>query len=246
MKEVVVGWMLALGAGAAGAQQVDPYPLPPKDWPAPVMDSEPLTFLLLDRLEYRAKPRTDAWAWEAQGWWGGYTHKLWFKTEGEGGIRGPAERGDVQALYARRISPYWHAQVGVRQDARPEPSRTTGVLALEGLAPYWFEIDASAFLGNGLSGRLEAQFDQLLTQRWILQPRIETSFAGSSDPARGIGSGVTDLELGLRLRYEIRRELAPYVGVSWTRQFGGTAGFARAAGHDPSETAWVLGVRLWY
>jgi copper resistance protein B len=123
----------------------------------------------------------------------------------------------------------------VRYEARPQPSRTTGVIAIEGLAPYWFEVNASAFIGNGLSGRLEAEYDQLLTQRWILQPRAEVNFSGSSDEERGVRSGMNEVELGLRLRYEIRREFAPYVGINWTRRIG-----------EGSDTAVVLGVRAWY
>ncbi|MFN2646042.1 MAG: copper resistance protein B [Burkholderiales bacterium] len=235
MRIVVLGLMLAMGTGSANAQQVDPYPLPPKEWPAPVMDNEPITFLLLDRFEYRAKSGEDAWAWGGQGWWGSYTNKLWLKTEGEGMLRGPAERAEVQALYARRISTYWHVQAGVRHEARPEPSRNTGVIAIEGLAPYWFEVNASAFVGNGLSGRLEAEYDQLLTQRWILQPRAELNFSGSADEERGVRSGLNEVELALRLRYELRREFAPYVGIGWTHRPG-----------EGSDTALVLGVRVWY
>ena len=245
MSRALIAASLFLAASAALAQQ-DPFPLPPKDWPKPVMDTERFTFLLLDRFEYRAKSGNDGWPWGAQAWWGGDYNKLWIKSEGEAEWRGPGERADVQALYARRVSPYWHLQAGVRQDARPTPSRTTGVLTIQGLAPYWFDVEGSLFFGNGISGRLEAEYDQLLTQRLILQPRIETNFAGSSDPARGIGSGLNDLELGLRLRYEIRREFAPYIGVSWTRKFGGTADFARAEGRDVSERALVLGLRVWY
>jgi copper resistance protein B len=235
MKMLLFALSLAAASSAAPAQQVDPYPLPPKEWPEPVMDREPVGLLLLDRFEHRVQSGEDAWAWDAQGWWGGYTHKLWLKSEGEGESGGPLEHADLQALYARRISPYFHLQAGVREELRPEPSRTTGVLAIEGLAPYWFEVNASLFVGNGVSGRLEAEYDQLLTQRWILQPRAELNFSGSADEQREVRSGLNDIELGLRLRYEIRREFAPYVGVNWTRRIGGG-----------SDTALVLGLRAWY
>jgi copper resistance protein B len=247
MTRGLLGLGLALLATAAAAQRVDPYPMPPKEWPHPVMDHELFSFALLDRFEYLAKSGHDAWAWNAQGWFGGDRYRLWLKTEGEGQVRGPAERGDVQALLARRISPYWHLQAGIREDARPKPSRTTGVLALQGLAPYWFNVEASAFFGNDkVSGRLETEYDQLLTQRLIVQPRFESNWSGSSDRERGLGSGINDLELGLRLRYEVRREFAPYIGVNWTRRLGDTADLARAAGRDTRETALVLGVRAWY
>lgn len=232
----LLGLILAIAASAATAQQVDPYPLPPREWPHPVMDHETFTYVLLDRFEYRARSANDAWAWSAQGWWGGDRHRLWLKTQGEGEVGGPAERGDVQALYARRVSPYWHLQAGVRQDARPTPSRSTGVLAIQGLAPYWFNVEASAFFGDGrVSGRLAAEYDQLLTQRLILQPHVESNWSGSGDPERGLRSGIEDVELGFRLRYEIRREFAPYVGVNWTNKVG-----------ERRETALVLGVRMWY
>ena len=237
MRSIAFAMILALTPLAARAQD-DAYPLPPKAWGPPVMDRHPFLFLMLDRLEYQAKSGDDAWAWDAEAWWGGDKNRLWLKSEGEGQVGGPGEQADVQALYSRRISPYWHLQGGIRDAARPQPSRTTGVLAIEGLAPYWFKVEGSLFFGSGrVSGRLRADYDQLLTQRWILQPRLETNFSdGSFD----------DLELGLRLRYEIRRELAPYVGVTWRRTLGATADLARAAGRDATESAVVLGVRIWY
>ena len=237
---------LLLAAANVLAQQ-DAFPLPPKEWPKPVMDTQPFSFLLLDRFEYRAQNGNNALNWDAQGWFGGDYNKLWLKTEGDYIVNGRTEAAEVQALYARRIAPYWHLQAGIRHEARPTPSQNYGVLALQGLAPYWFNVEASAFFRGGeVSGRFEAEYDQLLTQRFILQPRVETNFAGSSDPARGIGSGFTDVSLGLRLRYEIKREFAPYVGLTWTRKLGNTADLARAAGRDARETALVIGLRVWY
>jgi copper resistance protein B len=242
---MLIALALAFVAGPTPAEG-DAFPLPPKDWPMPVMDSERFAFLLVDRLEYRAKSGEDGWAWRAEGWYGGDRYRFWVKSEGEGERRGPAERTDVQALIARRISPYWHLQAGVRQEPRPTPSRTTGVLALQGLAPYWFNVEASAFFSNGVLGRLEAEYDQLLTQHWIVQPQVEANFSSFSDPGRGIGSGMTDLELGLRLRYEIRREFAPYIGLTSIRKFGETAELARAAGGGVRQNAVVVGLRVWY
>ena len=235
MKSVLLAAALVLASQGAFGQPVDPYPLPPKEWPHPVMDHELFTYLLLDRLEYQAQSGDDAWLWDGQAWFGGDRYRLWLKSEGEGQVNGPAGHADVQALLARRLSPYWHLQAGLRDEARPKPSQTTGVIALQGLAPYWFDVEASAFLGNGISGRLEAEYDQLLTQRWILQPRAELDWSGSSDEERGVRSGINNVELGLRLRYEIRRELAPYVGINWTRRIG-----------EGSDTALLIGVRAWY
>lgn len=232
---------------AVGWAQESTFPLPPKEWPKPVMDTERFTFLLLDRFEYGWKKGENTRIWGVQGWYGGDYNKFWVKSEGESVPGGGTEKADVQALYARRISPYWHLQAGVRQEARPTPSRTQGVLAIQGLAPYWFNVEASLFVGGGrASGRFEAEYDQLLTQRLILQPRIETNFAGSADARRGIGSGLNDVELGLRLRYEFRREFAPYIGVTWSRKLGGTADLARQAGRDVSGSALVAGLRIWY
>lgn len=236
---------LALAAAHAAAQQ-DPFPLPPKDWPKPVMDTERFTFLLLDRLEYRWQKGDNAAVWDAQAWWGGDSNKLWLKSEGEKAA-GHTEEAEIQALYARRIAPFWHLQAGVRHEARPEPAQNYAVLALQGMAPYWLELDASLFMRAGeLSGRLEAEHDLLLTQRLILEPSLEVNFAGAAGPARGIGKGVNDLELGLRLRYELRREIAPYIGVTWTRKAGDTADLVRAGGEDASVLALVAGIRLWY
>lgn len=238
---------LSLLAAAPAIAQQDPFPLPPKDWPKPVMDMQPFTYLLLDRFEYRAQPGKDATVWDAQAWFGGDFNKLWLKSEGEGVAGGPTERAEVQALYARRISPYWYLQGGARQEMRPKPSENTGVIALQGLAPYWFNVEASAFLGrDNVAGRFEAEYDQLLTQRLILQPRFETALASSAQPERGVGKGINYVELGLRLRYEIRRELAPYIGINWTRQMGETANLVRAQGRDASQTAVVIGLRVWY
>ena len=239
--------LLLVSSSAVAQQQVDPFPLPPKEWPKPVMDEERFAYLLLDRFEYRAKSGKDGALWDAQAWFGGDYNKLWLKSQGEGEWRGATERADIQALYARRISPYWHLQAGLRQEVRPTPSRNQGVLAVQGLAPYWFNVQASAFVGGGsVSGRIEAAYDQRLTQRWILQPRFETNFSGSSEAVRGVGSGVNDVELGLRLRYEVRREFAPYVGINWVRKVGATADFSRAQGKDVRETALVFGLRVWY
>lgn len=237
---------LSLAASAVLAQS-DPFPLPPKDWPSPVMDKQPLTLLLVDRLEYRVQSGPDQRVWDAQAWVGGDLNKLWFKTEGENEVGGRTEQAEVQALYARRISPFWHLQAGMRHDRRSGMSRNSAALGVQGLAPYWFDVEAMLFVQRkGVSGRVELEPDLLLSQRLILQPRIETQFAGYRDPDRGIGRGTEDVELGVRLRYEIRREFAPYIGIEWSRKFGETATLARSRGEDTRDTSVVLGVRMWY
>ena len=245
MRAALLSILLA-AAGVAQAQD-DRFPLPPKDWPSPVEDGQPLTYLLLDRLEYRAQKGADGRFWDAQAWYGGDYNRLWLKSEGQDTVGGRTEEADLQILYARRIAPFWHLQGGLRSEARPGPTKNYGVLALQGIAPYWFTVEASTFFRGGtISGRLEAEYDQLLTQRLILQPRIDSNFSTTADPARGVGRGINDVELSLRMRYEIKREIAPYVGITWSRKLGDTANIARGRGEDVRATAVVFGLRVWY
>jgi len=204
--------------------------------------------LMLDRLEYRMGKGADGYHWEGEGWIGGDINRFAFKTEGEGAFGGPLERAEVQALYSRAIDPWFNLEAGVRHDIRPDPRRTYGVVGIEGLAPYWFEVSAQAFLSNRGDAhlRLEGSYDQRISQRLILQPAAEINVAAQDVPELGIGSGVSDVELGLRLRYEFAREFAPYVGVNWERKLGDTARFARADGERASATSLVMGVRFWF
>jgi copper resistance protein B len=160
---------------------------------------------------------------------------------------GDVGQAELQLLYSRAITPFFDVQAGVRQDFEPD-SRAYGVLGLQGLAPYRFEIDAAAFLSEegDLTARLEAEYDLLLTQRLALQPRVEVEAALDDVPDRALASGFTGAEAGLRLRYEIRREIAPYVGVSWRKALGDTADIVRAAGEEDETTALVAGVRVWF
>lgn len=218
--------------------------------PAWAAEGEPLQYLVLaDRLEYQTNEGDDLLLWDAQGWIGGDYNKLWVKTEGEylfGSDR--FEEAETQALYSRAIARYWDVQAGVRHDFKPDPSRTYGVIGLQGLAPYWFEVDSALFVSDegDVTARIEAEYDLLFTQRLILQPRAELNFAFQDVDELGIGSGLSTAELGLRLRYEIRREIAPYIGVSWTRSVGDTADFARTEGEDPGKVSFVAGIRLWF
>ena len=204
--------------------------------------------LMLDRLEYRAGKGGDTYHWEGEGWIGGDINRLAFKSEGEGKASGRLEHAEVQALYSRAIDPWFNLEAGVRQDFGADPDRTYVVAGIDGLAPYWFEVSAQAFLSNKGDGhlRLEASYDQRITQRLILQPAAELNFAAQDVPELGIGSGLSDVELGLRLRYEIAREFAPYAGVNWERKLGGTARMARAGGDNASVASFVMGVRFWF
>ena len=206
------------------------------------------TAVIIDRFEAGFGDNEEGWLWDVGGWTGDDINRFWWKSEGEGDFSGEIE-GEVQALYSRAVTPFWDVQAGVRQDFREDgESPTHLVLGAQGLAPHWWEVDAAAFLSTGgdLTARVEAEYDQRITQRLILQPRIEVEASASVVPELGLGSGLTHVEAGLRLRYEIAREFAPYVGVEWSRDLGGTADLTRALGGEPEHTRFVIGLRAWF
>jgi copper resistance protein B len=204
--------------------------------------------LLVDQLEARIRNGRDGYAWDGQAWYGGDINKFWFKTEGEGAFGETVESAEVQALWSRAIDPWFDLQLGVRHDVRPDPERTHLVLGVQGLAPYWFEIDGALFLSDegDLTARFEGEYDLRLTQKLILQPRIEFDLSLQDVRELGIGSGLSTAELGARLRYEIRPEFAPYVGVEYERAFGDTADFRRSVGEKAGGWNLLLGLRTWF
>lgn len=203
--------------------------------------------VIIDELEARIRDDRNGYQWDAQGWYGGDINKLWIKTEGEGSFGRKLEVAELQVLWSRAYAPWFDYQAGLRYDPEPHPRRGYAVLGIQGLAPYYFETDAALFLSNkgDLSARLAVEYELLLTQRLILQPALEINLAAQDVEALGIGSGINDIELGLRLRYEIRREFAPYIGVNWERKLGQTADFARN-GEDIAIPSLVAGIRLWF
>lgn len=205
------------------------------------------TTVMVETAEIRPTGHGTGYGWEASASFGGDIHRLMLKTEGDG-AGDDLEKAEVQALYTRAIGPYFNLQAGVRHDFGPRPRRTYATVGIEGLAPYWFELGAAAFLSDkgDLSARLEGSYDLRLTQQLILEPRGELNLSAGKDRAVGVGSGLTDLELGLRLRYAITPEFAPYVGVNWERKLGETADFARAAGEVRSDSRLVVGLRAWF
>ena len=207
-------------------------------------DDDIYTFIQADRLEYAESG--EEIVWDLQGWIGDDYRKLWIKSEGE--YVDDIEENEIQVLYSRAWTPFFDWQAGLRHDTDPEPSRSSLVLGIQGLAPQWFEIDAAMFLSEDgdLSARLEAEYDLLLTQRLVFQPRFEVEAAAGSVPELGIGSGLGSTELGVRIRYEFSRKFAPYLGVNWTKLYGDTADLARAAGESDSDTSAIIGIRLWY
>ena len=207
------------------------------------------TAIIIDRLEAGFGDEDETWLWDVQGWSGGDINRFWWKSEGEGDFGGDLEDAELQALYSRAVTPFWDVQAGVRQDFRPEGEHTTHlVLGVQGLAPYWWEIDAAAFLSTegDLTARVEAEYDQRITQRLILQPRLEIDASASDIPELEIGSGLSSVEAGLRLRYEFRKEFAPYVGVEWSRALGDTADYIEARGGEVNDTRVVVGLKAWF
>lgn len=215
----------------------------------PVHDNPIRNFILVDQLEYQVQKKSDGFRFNGLSWIGGDYNRLWINTEGTKVSNGPLEDADVQFLYGRLIAPFWDLQGGVRY-FRPRanaPSRGSAVIGITGLAPYRFEIEAATFISHKgeVSARAEVEYELYMTQRLIAQPRFETNIAIQRVPEMGIGRGFNDAELGLRLRYEIKREFAPYIGVAWTSRFGETSDFARARGDTVRTLGLVVGVRMW-
>jgi len=203
--------------------------------------------LLVDQLEAFHGRDGSGQAWELQGWYGGDTDKLWLRSEGERS-GGRLEDGDVEALWSHAVAAYWDTTLGVRHDLGDGPSRDWLAAGMQGLAPYWFDVEATLYLGAAgrSAARLRASYDLRFTQRLILQPELEANLYGRRDPARGLGRGLTDVQFGLRLRYEIRREFAPYVGVQFAQRLGATADLARTAGRAVFDRQFVAGLRIWF
>tara|TARA_R110000744_G_scaffold64810_3_gene133336 strand:+ start:18083 stop:18868 length:786 start_codon:yes stop_codon:yes gene_type:complete len=207
------------------------------------------SMVLVDRFEHLSGGDDDALLWDAQGWVGGDEQKFWFKTEGEYAFDASEfESAQLQALYSRAISPNFDLQLGVRHDIEPGPSTSYGVVGLQGLAPYWFEVDAAVFLSDAgdVTARMEAEYELLITQRLVLQPRAELHFAAGEIAGHDLGSGLTETEFGLRLRYEITREFAPYIGIEWHDLQGDTADLARLRGEAASDRVIAVGIRFWF
>lgn len=245
-------------SGMAAAPQEPLTPIPvlteadrigaiPPDHPHPVHDNEIFHYVLFNRLEASDADEGAAVEWEGQAWVGTDLDRLWLRSEGEQ-VDGSLESANLEVLYGRSVTPWWDVVAGIRHDFAPGRSQDFLALGVMGLAPYMFEVEATAYLGQ--SGRselqVEAEYEMLLTNRLILQPLVEVNVFGKSDPGRGIGSGLGTVEAGLRLRYEIDRRFAPYVGVVHERAFGRTADLRRDAGGHVDDTRAVAGFRIWF
>lgn len=227
---------------------------PPDDYPQPVPDDKLFVFTLFEQLEYRIAiddDTADHLGWEAQGWIGGDFNKFWWKHEGEAVFDGRDEGGSsTDLLYSRLIAPFWNLQIGAQYanewESDDYDDRWSGVIALQGLAPYKFELDNSLYISEegDFTYRLEAEYNIRITQRLVLQPRAELGFAFQDVPERDLGAGMTDANLDLRLRYEVIREFAPYIGVRYQTLVGETDNIAEAAGRDSEQLFFIAGVRF--
>ena len=245
-------WFLC--AGMANAQIPAPLPADPASavgpgMPAPIADNRIFAHVLFDQFEGRTSGPNSQFRWDGEAWVGTDMNKLWLKSEGFAN-RSTVSDGDQEAMYDRPIphTRYLDGQVGVRADLDSGPARTWAALGIEGLAPYYFQFAPTLYIreGGNLAGRLAGSYDLLLTQRLILQPEAEVNFYNKDDPGRRTGSGVSDLDTGLRLRYEINRKFAPYVGFAYNGKYGGTAQYSRLAGESTSDPRFIFGLRLWY
>lgn len=207
----------------------------------------PAGMLLIDQLEAFHGRDANGQSWEIQGWYGNDSDKLWLRNEGERS-RGKLEDGNVEVLWNRNVATFWSTQLGVRHDFGEGPARSWAAFGIQGLAPYWFELEATGYAGSGgrTAARLRAEYELLFTQRLILQPEAEINLYGKNDPQRRIGRGISDVQFGLRLRYEVRRQFAPYVGMNWVRRVGTSADYARQDRQPVLDRQIVAGVRIWF
>ena len=203
-------------------------------------------FVLFDQLEWQGGDAGGV-AIDNKSWIGGDLNRIWIRAEGES-ADGRVHDANAHLLYGRSVARWWDMLAGARVDFEPGPAQAWAAIGIQGLAPYWFEIEATGYLGPDARthARFEVEYELLLTNRVILQPLVELDLYGKSDPDRGIGAGLSSIETGLRLRYEFRREFAPYFGVTWNRKFFGTADLARSQGEDAAKARLTVGIRTWF
>jgi copper resistance protein B len=229
-------------AQSAGPGQNESAPFGP-----PMDDQRVYVHATLEQFEYRAAGHESLSRWEGEAWLGTDGQRLWFKSEGEVSRDGAVAGGIHELLYDRPVSSYFDVQAGVRYDKDSDPGRTWAAVGVQGLAPYRFRVALTGYVGNGgrLAARAQGSCDLLISQRLILQPQLEVNLYSKADPERRIGSGVSELDAGLRLRYEITRKFAPYVGVSFRHAFAQTAALERATGGSSQVLSAMIGVRAW-
>ena len=247
------GVLAALVAPASAQSHSHPATSPPEplgtvEFGNPVMDNLIFAHGIIDRLEGRTGGGVPELHWSAQGWVGTDYDKFWVKTEGFRRRDGAIDDGRHEFLYSRAISTYFDLQAGLRSDLDSRRVRNWAVFGFEGLAPLFFALEGTAYVSDKghLATRFQGSYDLLITNRLILQPEIEINLQSAADRARRVGAGLTDIDAGLRLRYEFTRKFAPYIGIAYEGKFGQTASFARRAGESTSDVRFVFGVRSWF
>ena len=203
--------------------------------------------VLFDQLEWQFVHGEPGSRWDSRAWIGGDRNRLWIRSEGDA-VDGVLDAAEAQLLFGRSITPWWDVVAGIRYDARPQPGHVWAAIGIQGTAPQFVDLQATAFVGPSghIAARIEAEYELLLTQRLVLQPLVELSLSGKDDPDRGIGRGLSTGEVGFRVRYELKRELAPYAGVVWHKKLFGTGDAAREDGGDAGGWHLVAGIRVWY
>ncbi|CAG0941448.1 Copper resistance protein B [Gammaproteobacteria bacterium] len=250
---VAASLLVAIAAPVRGAPAVTPeeraaaFPAMPASFHDDMHGAQMDGSFRAEELEWQARDGTDALAWDVIGWYGSDMHRLWLRDEGEH-VRGSRVENRAELLYGQPVAAWWDFVGGLRQDTGADASRTYVALGLQGLAPQWFHVEATGYLGEGgqLGLRLQAEYEWLFTNRLILAARAEAEAWSDDDPRAGIGSGIGEVSSGLRLRYEWRREFAPYIGIEWAGIHGDSADLAREEGEGTSDRRFVAGLRFWF
>jgi|HubBroStandDraft_6_1064221.scaffolds.fasta_scaffold38675_2 copper resistance protein B len=248
---VIFGLIAVQSANAQASIPTAPEPVPAKGagWPPAVEDNRVIAHVLFDQLEGRASSSGNLLRWDGQGWIGTDMNRLWLKSEGFAG-EGTVSDGDHEVLYDRPIPHmrYFDAQAGVRADVDSGPARVWAAIGMEGLAPYFFDFEPTFYVRDGghIAGRINGSWDLFITQRCVVQPQAELNFYSKDDPARQTGSGLSDIDTGVRIRYELTRKFNPYVGWAYDGKYGGSARYTRQSREATSNSSFVFGLRVWY
>lgn len=212
-------------------------------------DDSTFAHVLFDQFEGRTNGSDSELRWDGEAWIGTDMNRVWFRSEGFASD-GTVSDGDIEAFYDRPLPRlrYFDGQVGLREDSDSGPHRTWVALGVEGLAPGFFHLEPAFYFRDGghVAGRITTSYDLLITKRLIAQPQVEMNFSGKSDPQRRLGTGLSDLDTGVRVRYEISRKFAPYVGFAYATEFGSTATFRRQALESTTASRFIFGLRFWY
>ncbi|TAK99125.1 MAG: copper resistance protein B [Rhodospirillaceae bacterium] len=250
IRAVLIGAAVGLtfSSLAARAQMIHGGPGPSASMGEMGEDQQVWVHGILDQFEARVASGNTSLRWQGEAWLGNDDYRIRLKSEGERTTSGVVTDGQQEIYYARPVSPFFDIQIGARYDLDSLRGRGWGAFGIEGLAPYFIHVAATAYVGGGghAAAKFEGYYDLLITQRLILQPQVELNLYTNNDPARRIGAGFSDMDAGLRLRYEISRKFAPYVGMSYTHKFGQTGRYAVAAGEDRGSLRFTTGIRVWF